>query len=144
MMNWFLQDEANSDTYVPFAGDELRFIQEDGDICEHPRPARLGSISESCDQRAKPATKREMTQFHSDEYVEFLARVTPGNMNSYIKEQHKCAHCVLVQMFSLTVCAPGNVGDDCPVFDGLFEFCSISAGGSMGTSSPSTGISYRG
>ena len=43
------------------------------------------------DQRAKPATKREMTQFHSDEYVEFLARVTPGNMNSYIKEQHKCA-----------------------------------------------------
>lgn len=28
-----------------------------------------------------------------------------------------------------------NVGDDCPVFDGLFEFCSISAGGSMGASS---------
>ena len=26
-----------------------------------------------------------------------------------------------------------NVGDDCPVFDGLFEYCSISAGGSMGT-----------
>jgi len=25
-----------------------------------------------------------------------------------------------------------NVGDDCPVFDGLFDFCSISAGGSMG------------
>lgn len=28
-----------------------------------------------------------------------------------------------------------NVGDDCPVFDGLFEYCSISAGGSMGTAS---------
>lgn len=27
-----------------------------------------------------------------------------------------------------------NVGDDCPVFDGLFEYCSISAGGSMGRS----------
>ena len=27
-----------------------------------------------------------------------------------------------------------NVGDDCPVFDGLFEYCSISAGGSMGQS----------
>lgn len=25
-----------------------------------------------------------------------------------------------------------NVGDDCPVFDGLFEYCAISAGGSMG------------
>ncbi|PPQ90414.1 hypothetical protein CVT25_014932 [Psilocybe cyanescens] len=64
--------------------------------------------------RAKPATKREMTQFHSDEYVEFLSRITPSNMNSFVKEQHKY-----------------NVGDDCPVFDGLFEYCSISAGGSM-------------
>lgn len=27
-----------------------------------------------------------------------------------------------------------NVGDDCPIFDGLFEYCSISAGGSMGAS----------
>jgi len=143
-MNWFSQDEANSNTYVSLASDELRFIQEDGDIREHLWPACLRFTSESWDQRAKPATKREMTQFHSDEYVEFLARVTPGNMNSYIKEQHKCAHCVLSQLFSLTVYAPGNVGDDCPVFDGLFEFCSISAGGSMGTPSPRTGISYHG
>ncbi|KAL4243085.1 Histone deacetylase [Abortiporus biennis] len=64
--------------------------------------------------RAKPATKREMTQFHSDEYIDFLSRITPVNMGSFIKEQHKY-----------------NVGDDCPVFDGLFEYCSISAGGSM-------------
>ncbi|KAF9459456.1 histone deacetylase Hda1 [Collybia nuda] len=64
--------------------------------------------------RAKPATKREMTQFHSDEYVDFLSRITPSNMNSFVKEQHKY-----------------NVGDDCPVFDGLFDYCSISAGGSM-------------
>jgi hypothetical protein len=27
---------------------------------------------------------------------------------------------------------PVNVGEDCPVFEGLFEFCSISAGGSIG------------
>ncbi|KXN83577.1 Histone deacetylase 1 [Leucoagaricus sp. SymC.cos] len=64
--------------------------------------------------RAKPATKREMTQFHSDDYVEFLSKITPSNMNSFVKEQHKY-----------------NVGDDCPVFDGLFDYCSISAGGSM-------------
>jgi hypothetical protein len=31
----------------------------------------------------------------------------------------------------LHVCV-GNVGDDCPVFDGLFDYCAISAGGSMG------------
>jgi hypothetical protein len=43
-MNWFSQDEANPDTYVPFAGDELRLIQENGDIREHPRPAFLRFI----------------------------------------------------------------------------------------------------
>jgi histone deacetylase 1/2 len=32
----------------------------------------------------------------------------------------------------LTVSTSDNVGDDCPVFDGLFDYCSISAGGSMG------------
>lgn len=64
--------------------------------------------------RAKPATKYEMTQFHTDEYVDFLQRVTPDNMDNYAKEQGRY-----------------NVGDDCPVFDGLFEFCGISAGGSM-------------
>ena len=25
-----------------------------------------------------------------------------------------------------------NVGEDCPVFDGLYEFCTISSGGSIG------------
>ena len=55
-----------------------------------------------------------MTQFHTDEYVDFLQKVTPDNMESFAKEQGKY-----------------NVGDDCPVFDGLFEFCGISAGGSM-------------
>ena len=55
-----------------------------------------------------------MTQFHTDEYVEFLKKVTPDNMETYQKEQGRF-----------------NVGDDCPVFDGLFEFCGISAGGSM-------------
>ena len=64
--------------------------------------------------RAKPATKYEMTQFHTDEYVDFLQRVTPDNMEQFGREQSKY-----------------NVGDDCPVFDGLFEFCGISAGGSM-------------
>lgn len=55
-----------------------------------------------------------MTQFHTDEYIDFLSKVTPDNMDSFAKEQSKY-----------------NVGDDCPVFDGLFEFCGISAGGSM-------------
>lgn len=32
------------------------------------------------------------------------------------------------------ICIPSsvNVGEDCPVFDGLFEFCQLSTGGSVG------------
>lgn len=33
-----------------------------------------------------------MTQFHTDEYIDFLGRITPSNMNAYIKEQHKCRY----------------------------------------------------
>lgn len=32
------------------------------------------------------------------------------------------------------LCFAVNVGEDCPVFDGLFEFCQLSAGGSVGKS----------
>ncbi|OWB67718.1 hypothetical protein B5S30_g3081 [[Candida] boidinii] len=64
--------------------------------------------------RAKPATRQEMCQFHTDEYIDFLARVTPDNLEMFSKEQAKF-----------------NVGDDCPVFDGVFEYCGISGGGSM-------------
>ncbi|WFD42060.1 histone deacetylase [Malassezia psittaci] len=39
--------------------------------------------------RAKPATKREMSQFHTDDYVEFLNRVTPDNVDAYVREQAK-------------------------------------------------------
>lgn len=35
---------------------------------------------------------------------------------------------LLLNNFSISV----NVGDDSPVFEGLFEYCGLSAGGSMG------------
>ncbi|KAE8323829.1 hypothetical protein BDV39DRAFT_181630 [Aspergillus sergii] len=64
--------------------------------------------------RAKPATKYEMTRFHSDEYIDFLFKVTPDTISKHLTEQAKY-----------------NFNDDNPVWDGLSEFCSISAGGSM-------------
>ncbi|GME51854.1 Histone deacetylase superfamily [Neofusicoccum parvum] len=64
--------------------------------------------------RAKPATALEMTQFHTDEYIEFLQRITPNSISSCTQEALKY-----------------DISGDCPVFDGLFEYCSISAGGSM-------------
>ena len=61
--------------------------------------------------RAQPATNLELTQFHTDEYIDFIDRVTPDNLHLFEREQ---------VIF--------NVGDDCPVFDGLGEFCKISCG----------------
>ncbi|KAJ3014498.1 histone deacetylase [Thoreauomyces humboldtii] len=63
------------------------------------------------------ATFKEMAKFHSDDYLDFLRRVTPEDTDEIIKYQ-----------------ARFNVGDfcpDCPVFEGLYDFCSISAGGSI-------------
>ncbi|KAG0016360.1 histone deacetylase [Podila clonocystis] len=67
--------------------------------------------------RPKRASARQMTRFHNDEYVDFLYRLTPDMVGGEgMSESTK-------HLF--------NLGDDCPVFDGLFEFCSISAGGSI-------------
>ena len=52
--------------------------------------------------------------FHTDEYIKFLRTVTPDNMDRFAKEQKKF-----------------NVGGESPIFEGLFEFCGISAGGSL-------------
>lgn len=36
-----------------------------------------------------------MAQFHTDEYVDFLSRITPDNMDAYGREQAKCAWLIL-------------------------------------------------
>ncbi|KAG8964551.1 hypothetical protein FRC03_001655 [Tulasnella sp. 419] len=64
--------------------------------------------------RPTRATPLQMTRFHTDEYVDFLNRVSPET--------------------SVEMTGGGTrflVGEDNPAFDGLFEFCSISAGGSI-------------
>lgn len=58
-----------------------------------------------------------MTRFHSDDYINFLKTITPDNMQDYVRQ---------LQRF--------NVGEDCPVFDGLFEFCQLYTSGSIGGS----------
>ncbi|WWC67155.1 uncharacterized protein I206_101062 [Kwoniella pini CBS 10737] len=65
--------------------------------------------------RPHRATKAEMTRFHTDEYIEFLENVTPELAEEMTGGGVRCL-----------------IGEDCPAFDGLFEFCSISAGGSLG------------
>lgn len=57
-----------------------------------------------------------MLRFHSEEYVEFLQRVTPQNIQAV-------GYTKYLSHFS--------VGDDCPVFDGLFDFCAMYTGASL-------------
>ncbi|KAI1722464.1 histone deacetylase domain-containing protein [Ditylenchus destructor] len=64
--------------------------------------------------RPQIAALDEMTKYHSDEYMHFLKTIRPDNIAELGKQ---------MQRF--------NVGEDCPVFDGLFEFCQISSGGSI-------------
>lgn len=64
--------------------------------------------------RPHKASAEEMTKYHSDDYIKFLRNIRPDNVQEYNKQ---------MQRF--------NVGEDCPVFDGLYEFCSLSAGGSV-------------
>lgn len=66
-----------------------------------------------------------MSRFHADDYVDFLKRITPETMNDAGRLLHRCTPSLLF------ITCLVNVGEDCPVFDGLFEYCQISAGGSI-------------
>ncbi|CEF63715.1 Histone deacetylase 2 [Strongyloides ratti] len=60
------------------------------------------------------ATYEDMAAFHSTAYLDFLKNSTPENVknNSKDKQNYNCF-------------------DDCPIFDGLFEYCKSSVGGSL-------------
>uniref|UniRef100_A0A8C5DFL6 Histone deacetylase 3 n=1 Tax=Gouania willdenowi TaxID=441366 RepID=A0A8C5DFL6_GOUWI len=53
------------------------------------------------------ASQHDMCRFHSEDYIDFLQKVSPNNMQGFTKSLNAF-----------------NVGDDCPVFPGLFEFFS--------------------
>lgn len=83
--------------------------------------------------RPYKASAHDMCRFHSDEYIgkehfkhdsefiniwknvsDFLQKVTPQNLQAFTKH---LSHY--------------NVGDDCPVFHGLFDFCAMYTGASL-------------
>jgi histone deacetylase 1/2 len=82
--------------------------------------------------RPKLITADHMTRYHSDDYVNFLRIITPGTDPTphFCEYPHKITdnmgeYSRQLQRF--------NVGEDCPVFDGLFEFCQLYTSGSIGT-----------
>ncbi|KAL3839137.1 hypothetical protein ACJIZ3_023728 [Penstemon smallii] len=65
--------------------------------------------------KPNPARENDFCRFHADDYVYFLRRVTPDSQQELLKQLKRF-----------------NVGEDCPVFDGLYSFCQTCAGGSIG------------
>ncbi|EKX43933.1 hypothetical protein GUITHDRAFT_72637 [Guillardia theta CCMP2712] len=68
--------------------------------------------------RPHKASPAEMRKFHTEEYIDFLLKITPDNMHEMADrmKQHNV----------------GFVGQyDCPVFDGIFPFCQIFTGSSL-------------
>ncbi|KAJ8324605.1 histone deacetylase [Batrachochytrium dendrobatidis] len=61
------------------------------------------------------ATDEELTEFHTDDYIDFIQRVSPDNIQNYSK---------FLSRFNIGV-------EDCPVFEGLYDFCKMSAGASI-------------
>ena len=62
--------------------------------------------------RPLKASAFDMCTFHSQDYIDFLQRVTPQNISGFTSSRF-------------------NVGEDCPVFPGMFDFCSIYSGASL-------------
>ncbi|GAA5968812.1 hypothetical protein JCM3765_001273 [Sporobolomyces pararoseus] len=62
----------------------------------------------------RAATKEELSMFHDSDYVDFLSRVTPEN----------------VQQFN-QVLTRFNIGDDCPIFADMYDYCAQYAGASL-------------
>lgn len=60
-------------------------------------------------------SEEQLTMYHTDDYVHFLSQVSPDNHEKYAVE---------VSRYNMDV--------DCPVFDGLYQFCRMYTGGSVG------------
>ncbi|KAL1746253.1 hypothetical protein HDZ31DRAFT_34574 [Schizophyllum fasciatum] len=80
----------------------------------HELVSAYGMLDKMHILRAKRASPGDMTRFHTDEYVDFLNKVTPETAEDLTYHGSRFL-----------------VGDDNPPFEGVFEFCSISAGGSL-------------
>ncbi|CRG88082.1 hypothetical protein PISL3812_05109 [Talaromyces islandicus] len=65
---------------------------------------------------SRAATFEEMADFHKEDYLEFLRQVIPADMEAAEQSDRIASY---------------NFGDDCPIFDGLYSYCSLYAGGTV-------------
>lgn len=68
--------------------------------------------------KTRKATAEEMEEFHSEDYVNFLSKVTPENLSKLPRGT--------LEKF--------NIGDDCPIFPNIFQYSSLYTGASLDAS----------
>jgi len=66
--------------------------------------------------RPHPAHYKEITQFHGEDYTDFLRRISPENEKDFQLQ---------LQKFNL------GMYTDCPIFSGLYNFCQMYTGASI-------------
>ncbi|CCC68632.1 hypothetical protein NCAS_0B05480 [Naumovozyma castellii] len=66
----------------------------------------------------REATREEMSQFHSQDYIEFLSKVTPENLSKMPRGT--------LEKF--------NIGDDCPIFQNIYDYSTLYTGASLDAS----------
>ena len=118
--------EAASNSDVSFPHHELRPLQKHGDICTlFSRYAVLVTVLTLCSEQNQRQSRKCANSIPTTTLTS-----SPKSRQKTWPRSPPNKRNVLPQ-----ICMPEpmivNVGDDCPVFDGLFEFCGISGGGSM-------------
>ncbi|EXB40462.1 Histone deacetylase 19 [Morus notabilis] len=81
----------------------------------HALLAHYGLLQHMQVHKPFPARDKDLCRFHADDYVNFLRSITPETQQDLLRQLKRF-----------------NVGEDCPVFDGLYSFCQTYAGGSVG------------
>ncbi|KAJ1388380.1 Ureohydrolase domain superfamily [Sesbania bispinosa] len=81
----------------------------------HALLAHYGLLQHMQVLKPTAAKDRDLCKFHADDYVAFLRGITPETQQDQLRQLKRF-----------------NVGEDCPVFDGLYSFCQTYAGGSVG------------
>jgi len=82
---------------------------------KHALLAHYGWLQHMQVLKPTAAKDRDLCKFHVDDYVAFLRGITPEIQRNQLRQLKRF-----------------NVGEDCPVFDGLYSFCQTYAGGSVG------------
>ncbi|KAL8132013.1 hypothetical protein AgCh_007773 [Apium graveolens] len=81
----------------------------------HALLAHYGLLQDMQVLKPIPARDKDLCRFHADDYVSFLRGITPETQQDQARQLKRF-----------------NVGEDCPVFDGLYSYCQTYAGGSVG------------